>query len=520
MNECAPDETVWAEIAPTLDAELERLPAANREALVLRFYENRPLRDVGTALGTTEECARKRVTRALEKLRTRFIRQGITTPGAAALAVLLSEQTTQAPASDLIEAVTQAGLSAPASSVPGLTAGVIAAALLKTAAVLGVASLSYAASYHPGLARAAAPPAASVPPPVIVVKKAALPPPQPSHLIALLATDDAMLARISRADDATALAQIYDDWHNDLAPSLYDLLCQRWVALDRTGALKQVRHQHKRTLNAFYASWSRVDFATALATAKEEPGMEKNDYVRTILAGLLPREVEKFLTAAATEKSGHVSAGSVQLAMRTLAEGGMDKALAVFAKLSAGPLRSHAASALAVIKADADPDEAIAWAQSLPNKEEGSAASFAAALSFVDRDPERVIPLLPLFPNTPTFQSPVVRVASALIKRNAASGLEWALKNLHSSQIGLVPSILREAPTLSVVERLGFLRRFRARCVVENALDLVLSDFDQRLAREDAVMSATATDSKAELDALLAEPPDPARTGSNRLEPQ
>ena len=72
MNESVPDETAWAGIAPVIDAELERLPAADREALVLRFFENRPLRDVGTALGTTEEAARKRVTRALEKLRARF----------------------------------------------------------------------------------------------------------------------------------------------------------------------------------------------------------------------------------------------------------------------------------------------------------------------------------------------------------------------------------------------------------------------------------------------------------------
>lgn len=165
----------------------------------------------------------------------------------------------------------------------------------------------------------------------------------------------------------------------------------------------------------------------------------------------------------------HVSAGSVELAMRTLAAGGVDKALAGFAKLTAAHLRAPAASALAALKADADPDEAIAWAKALPKKEEITAALLGAALSLVDRDPERVIPLLPLFPQKQTGQSPVLRVAKALIKRDAAPGLEWALENLPPQYLQSIPYMLRDAPSLPAVERLGFLRRFRARMVAEAA---------------------------------------------------
>ncbi len=508
MNEDVPDETAWAGIAPVIDAELERLPAADREALVLRFFENRPLRDVGTALGTTEEAARKRVTRALEKLRARFVRQGITTPGAAALAVLISGHSTQAAGQDLIAAATKAGLSAQASAVPGITVGAVAATLLKAAAVLGVASLSFTTGRASNVTRPPGLPAISLPLPVKVVKQEVPPPLPPSHLIALLAADDAMLARISRAD-ASALAVLYDDWHNDLAPPLYDILCQRWVALDRTGALKHLRQLDKRGLDVFYAAWSQVDFSAALASAKEEAGPEKNDCVRAILAALLPQEVEKFLATAGAEKAAHVSAGSVELAMRTLAAGGVDKALAGFAKLTAAHLRAPAASALAALKADADPDEAIAWAKALPNKEEITAALLGAALSLVDRDPERVIPLLPLFPQKQTGQSPVLRVTRALIKRDAAHGLEWALENLPPQYLQSIPYMLRDAPSLPAVERLGFLRRFRARMVAEAAPGFSLTSFDESLAMEDT--AGNATDPKAELDALLAAPPDQAR---------
>ena len=44
----------------------------DRRAIVLRFYEGRNLREVGLALGASEDAAKKRVNRALEKLRNFF----------------------------------------------------------------------------------------------------------------------------------------------------------------------------------------------------------------------------------------------------------------------------------------------------------------------------------------------------------------------------------------------------------------------------------------------------------------
>ncbi len=57
----------FAALLPLLDEALLDLRESERLALVLRFLENRSLREVGAALGVHEDAARKRVSRALEK---------------------------------------------------------------------------------------------------------------------------------------------------------------------------------------------------------------------------------------------------------------------------------------------------------------------------------------------------------------------------------------------------------------------------------------------------------------------
>ena len=67
------------DLLPHLDDALAALPATDREAVVLRFFRGLSLRETGAALGTSEEAARKRVSRALEKLSSLFRRRGLTT---------------------------------------------------------------------------------------------------------------------------------------------------------------------------------------------------------------------------------------------------------------------------------------------------------------------------------------------------------------------------------------------------------------------------------------------------------
>src|SRR5437763_4207924 len=80
QSEPGPD---WDRIRPILDTALDELSRMDRDAVVLRFFEQHSLAKIGQLLGVTEEAARKRVSRALEKLRVHLARRGTTVAGAA-----------------------------------------------------------------------------------------------------------------------------------------------------------------------------------------------------------------------------------------------------------------------------------------------------------------------------------------------------------------------------------------------------------------------------------------------------
>ena len=72
----APD-VFWEQLSPLLDEALASLGETDRQAVLLRFFENQSLAEVGSRLGTREDTARKRVSRALEKLRRYFSKRGV-----------------------------------------------------------------------------------------------------------------------------------------------------------------------------------------------------------------------------------------------------------------------------------------------------------------------------------------------------------------------------------------------------------------------------------------------------------
>jgi RNA polymerase sigma factor (sigma-70 family) len=88
-------EAAWQQLAPLLDEAVARLRADDRNAVVLRYYEQRSLAEVGAALGIGEDAAQKRVARALELLRRRFAHQGVVL-SAAVIAAAVAAQAVQA----------------------------------------------------------------------------------------------------------------------------------------------------------------------------------------------------------------------------------------------------------------------------------------------------------------------------------------------------------------------------------------------------------------------------------------
>ncbi|HWA85764.1 MAG TPA: sigma-70 family RNA polymerase sigma factor [Opitutus sp.] len=133
----APEATAdWAALRPVLDDAMDTLTARDREAVLLRFFQNRPFAEISRVLGVSEDAARKRADRALETLRRVLIRRGIDSTAAALAAILAGETAVAAPA----------GLAASvaASAVAGTKAALLGAAFMtitKTQAAIAAFAL-------------------------------------------------------------------------------------------------------------------------------------------------------------------------------------------------------------------------------------------------------------------------------------------------------------------------------------------------------------------------------------------
>jgi len=95
-----PDDTasVWEQIVPHLNDALDRLPRKDREAVLVRFFQDKSHRELARTLGVSEDAAKVRVSRALEKLRLIFARQGYAVPSAVLLATISAHGAQAAPA--------------------------------------------------------------------------------------------------------------------------------------------------------------------------------------------------------------------------------------------------------------------------------------------------------------------------------------------------------------------------------------------------------------------------------------
>jgi hypothetical protein len=133
----APEPEAWAGVGPLLDEAMSQLNERDRNAIVLRFFEGKPLKEVGDALGASEDAAQMRVGRALDKLRDFFHRRGITVP-AAALAAAISENSIQAAPAGLAASVAAGAVQASALTVSTLTL-VTGAIHIMTSTKIGVA---------------------------------------------------------------------------------------------------------------------------------------------------------------------------------------------------------------------------------------------------------------------------------------------------------------------------------------------------------------------------------------------
>jgi RNA polymerase sigma factor (sigma-70 family) len=144
MNEMLSTEpdTSWEQLAPRLDAALGELNEADRDALLLRYFERKSAREMAQILGLSDEAAQKRVSRAIERVREIFSKHGVAV-GASGLAALLSANAVQSAPIGLTTTISTAtALSGAAikSTTLGLTKTLVMTTLQKSLITVAIAA--------------------------------------------------------------------------------------------------------------------------------------------------------------------------------------------------------------------------------------------------------------------------------------------------------------------------------------------------------------------------------------------
>jgi len=113
------DQQTWEELAPVLDELVGKLNETDRQSILLRYYQQKSFAEISTTLDIDEAAARKRTSRAVEKLRTLLQNKGVTTTSALLVAGLSTYTTQPAPAS------TAAGIAAVVATPAAASATVL-----------------------------------------------------------------------------------------------------------------------------------------------------------------------------------------------------------------------------------------------------------------------------------------------------------------------------------------------------------------------------------------------------------
>ncbi|HEX3626780.1 MAG TPA: sigma-70 family RNA polymerase sigma factor [Verrucomicrobiae bacterium] len=103
-----PDST-WEMISPHLDAALSELGEPDRDVLMLRYFERKSTREMAAIFGSSEDAAKKRVSRAMERLRELFSKRRLAV-GAVGLAAMISANAVQSAPGGLAATVSSAVL--------------------------------------------------------------------------------------------------------------------------------------------------------------------------------------------------------------------------------------------------------------------------------------------------------------------------------------------------------------------------------------------------------------------------
>jgi RNA polymerase sigma factor (sigma-70 family) len=93
-----PHDLHWNQIEPDLEPALDKLAERDRQAILMRFYEQQSHSEIAAKLNISEEASQKRISRAIDRLRALLSRSGTTIPATAIAGLLLANAVRPAPA--------------------------------------------------------------------------------------------------------------------------------------------------------------------------------------------------------------------------------------------------------------------------------------------------------------------------------------------------------------------------------------------------------------------------------------
>jgi len=210
MNETttADAENCWTQMRPVLDEAVNRLGETERNAVLLRFFQEKSYREIGQTLGVSEDAARMRIERGLEKLRDQFARRGVVATVTLLTTALGAKAASVAAPNTLAAQVVQKSWSNTGATKAGGVAakyfGPKTTVMLAGATAVTVAIAATVMTFHHSSTQPASiVPAAVVAKPLPVVAKT-LPNPNPPMNTTQVLTAGALAATLMTATPAAA----------------------------------------------------------------------------------------------------------------------------------------------------------------------------------------------------------------------------------------------------------------------------------------------------------------------------